>query len=470
MDIRNELLGHYSLEIQSIWSRFRTAVGPQDDFHPVSWIVMLLYFLLELIYFPLIRTKKLQKRAEDWVYKLICIESENTDYGSIASVVAPVALMARFIKEGRDSTAVLLHRERLHDYFWMTGDGMAVNVTHGVQTWDTAFAVRAAVAASLTTHENFKSTMLSALQFLEENQLDHSVGYEASVAYSDPPTKSTAADVGYRHPRRGAWGFSEKTQGYPVSDCVAEALKAVLMLQNMRDSDAISNAAEPFPKLISDIRIKWAVDIILTYQSDTGGCPEYEPRRGSTWLECLNPTQIFDNLMVSYDHPECTGSCLTALEMFRHFYPDYRADEVDDFIDKAIAFVHNSQRADGSWKGTWGICFTYASYFTLEALASQNEVHHNSEAVRRACKFLIDKQNEDGGWGESYESAVTGQWHYHPDGSQVVQTAWALVALMQAEYPYQEPLEKGIRLLMRRQRANGEFLQEDVEGGFCRSW
>jgi lanosterol synthase len=57
----------------------------------------------------------------------------------------------------------------------------------------------------------------------------------------------------------------------------------------------------------------------------------------------------------------------------------------------------------------------------------------------------------------------------HQDGSQVVQTAWALIALMKAEYPHVEPLKKGIALLMDRQQSNGEWLQESIEGVFNKS-
>lgn len=35
----------------------------------------------------------------------------------------------------------------------------------------------------------------------------------------------------YRQATKGAWPFSTKTQGYTVSDCAAEGLKAVLFLQ-----------------------------------------------------------------------------------------------------------------------------------------------------------------------------------------------------------------------------------------------
>lgn len=61
------------------------------------------------------------------------------------------------------------------------------------------------------------------------------------------------------------------------------------------------------------------------------------------------------------------------------------------------------------------------------------------------------------------------EWTEHPSGSLVVQTAWALIGLMEADYPDVERLKKGVRLIMERQQDNGEWLQESIEGVFNRS-
>lgn len=57
----------------------------------------------------------------------------------------------------------------------------------------------------------------------------------------------------------------------------------------------------------------------------------------------------------------------------------------------------------------------------------------------------------------------------HPTGSQVVQTAFAIIALLSVDYPNSEPIANGIRLIMSRQQANGEWLQEGIEGIFNKS-
>lgn len=63
-----------------------------------------------------------------------------------------------------------------------------------------------------------------------------------------------------------------------------------------------------------------------------------------------------------------------------------------------------------------------------------------------------------------------GEYVEDPAGSLVVQTAWAVIALMAAKYPDPEPVRRGIELIQSRQQANGEWLEEAIPGcfhGFC---
>ena len=48
------------------------------------------------------------------------------------------------------------------------------------------------------------------------------------------------------------------------------------------------------------------------------------------------------------------------------------------------------------------------------------------------------------------KSCELGAWVEH-ENTQVVQTCWAVMSLMYAKYPYPEPIEKGVHLVMSRQ-------------------
>ena len=52
-------------------------------------------------------------------------------------------MLVRWHREGGDSEAVKMHRDRIQDYLWLGLDGMKMTGTNGSQLWDTAFAVQA---------------------------------------------------------------------------------------------------------------------------------------------------------------------------------------------------------------------------------------------------------------------------------------------------------------------------------------
>lgn len=62
--------------------------------------------------------------------------------------------------------------------------------------------------------------------------------------------------------------------------------------------------------------------------------------------------------------------------------------------------------------GCWGICFTYGTWFGVEALVACQKNYQNSRIIRKACEFLISKQLPCGGWGESYLS-LSNKVHMH---------------------------------------------------------
>jgi achilleol B synthase len=54
--------------------------------------------------------------------------------------------------------------------------------------------------------------------------------------------------------------------------------------------------------------------------------------------------------------------------------------------------------------GTWGICFTYGTFFAVKGLVAAERTFENCLSIRKACRFLLSHQQTTGGWGESHLS------------------------------------------------------------------
>ncbi|KAJ1656846.1 Lanosterol synthase (Oxidosqualene--lanosterol cyclase) [Dispira simplex] len=436
IQLREEL---YTQPFDSIpWENNRNNVAQVDLYTPSGPLTLAANYLLVL--FEKVCPTKLRHQAIDEALEQILMEEENTSGLCLAPVNYAINTVVLAVAKGKDSWEYRRHLERVGDAMWMSRQGLMVNGTNGSQLWDTGFAVQAVVETGLADLEENHASMTKALEFLDVCQIQN-----------DPPY----LERNYRFSTKGAWPFSTYEQGYTVSDCTAEGLQGVLLLQ----------AKFYTPDPVSKRRLCDSVDLLLTMQTPSGGFASYETPRSYKWLELLNPAEIFGRYMIEYTYPECTSSVVLSLRKFTEHYPDYRGDEIERCIQKAIQYIFADQRSDGSWFGSWGVCFTYASMFSLKALASEGFDYSNSPRVRQACEFLLDKQKNDGGWGETFQSCVIGEYVQH-ERSQVVQTAWALLSLLAAKYPYREPLDDAAKFLMSRQQPNGEWLQESLEGVF----
>ncbi|KAI4289812.1 MAG: hypothetical protein L6R35_000919 [Caloplaca aegaea] len=440
--LREEL---YTQPYASIdFTSHRNSISPTDNYHPKTMVLNMINFGLVKVWNPLLRTNFIRRKAEAWAFELIEREDENTDFANLGPVNTTMNILACYIHDGPDSYAVKRHRQRMHDFLWMKDEGMLMNGTNGVQTWDTSFLIQAVVEAGEAEEARLRPMLLKALEFLDDQQIREDCREQ---------------QVCYRQRRKGSWAFSTREQGYVVSDCTSEAMKSVILLQHLPG----------YPELVSDQRLKDAVDTLLTMQNRSGGFASYEPIRGSHYLEYLNAAEVFGRIMIEYDYPECTTAVVTALSLFTSKHdPEYRKDEIMDTISKAVSWILKAQRADGSWYGSWGICFSYAGMFALESLASVGRNHSNDDKVALACKFFLDRQMDDGGWGESYKSCSSGVYTHH-EKSQVVQTCWVIIALLEAQCPERERIEKAVKMVMSRQLEDGSWEQEAIEGVFNKS-
>ncbi|MBL4587644.1 MAG: hypothetical protein JKX84_11410, partial [Flavobacteriales bacterium] len=272
----------------------------------------------------------------------------------------------------------------------------------------------------------------------------------------------------FRESSIGGWAFSTNDQGWPVTDCTAEGMKTALQL-GASATLKNKNTPEISGQAIGLERLKPTVDLLLKMQNTNGGWASYEGKRGPVWIEKLNPARIFSNIMVEYPYVECSSATMQGLKVFSTTFPDHRAAEIKTAIARGSNFIKENQYADGSWYGSWGVCFTYGTWFGIDGLIAAGEKDYSngkpSAEIKKACEFLVSKQREDGSWGESYLSCVEMKYVQHEHG-QIINTAWALLGLLSAHYPDKQVIEAGIRFLLNRQEASGDWPQEAISGVF----
>ncbi len=257
----------------------------------------------------------------------------------------------------------------------------------------------------------------------------------------------------YRHRSKGGWPFSTRRHGWPITDCTAEGLKCALALEGRLE-----------PGIPVEL-LRESVRLLLSWQNEDGGWASYERQRAGTWLEALNPSQVFGDIMVDTSFVECSSACLQALARARDRFPGEL--DLDGPLARGAAYLRGAQRADGSFEGSWAVCFTYGTWFGVSGLLATG-AGPGDPAVRRAVEFLLEKQRPDGAWSEHGDSCRERRW-LDGDGGHAAQTAWALSALVRAGCRDEAPLARAARWLCERQQPDGAWPREAMVGVFKNS-
>uniref|UniRef100_A0A0E0HR25 Terpene cyclase/mutase family member n=1 Tax=Oryza nivara TaxID=4536 RepID=A0A0E0HR25_ORYNI len=354
LEIREEL---YSVPYNEInWKNARNNCAKEDLRYPRSFVQNVIWTGLNKVVEPILILwpfNTLRHAALNNLLKHIRYEDESTKYIGICPINKALDMICCWI-DNPNSDAFKLHLPRIYDYLWLAEDGMKAQVYDGCQSWETAFIVQAYCSTDLVNE--FSQTLTKAHEFIKKSQvLENHPDYEAY----------------YRHRSKGSWTLSTADNGWCVSDCTAEALKALLMLSKI-SQDLVGDP-------IDGERLYDAVDGMLSFMNEDGTFSTYECKRSTPWLE-LNPV--------------------------------YRKEEIGNCIIKSSKFIENKQRMD-------------------HGLAAAGRTYENSSSIRKACNFILSKQLSTGGWGETYLSSET-EVYVEASRPHAVNTAWAMLALIYA--------------------------------------
>jgi squalene-hopene/tetraprenyl-beta-curcumene cyclase len=235
------------------------------------------------------------------------------------------------------------------------------------------------------------------------------------------------------HVRPGGWPFQYANDFYPDLDDTAMAVMALLRIEGL----------DPARKRAA---IEGGVEWFLGMQGSDGGWASFDAD---------NRRLIFNNIPFA-DHgalldpstEDLTGRGLEMLGLLGY-------DLTHPAASRGLGFLQRTQRRDGPWYGRWGVNYIYGTWSVLRGLRAIGE-DTEGEYVRRAVRWLLASQNEDGGWGEtlaSYdEPEQAGRGESIPS-----QTAWALLALLAAGEADAPGVERGIHYLLATQDPDGTW-------------
>ena len=384
--------------------------------------------------FDRLHGKRLRARCTEAIVRQIRWELQTTSHTSISPVSGLLNMLALWLRDPDDAD-LRQALAKLDDWFWEDEEEGARVVGARSASWDSGFALQALAAAP--AFDGVEDALRRGADFLLGEQIAASFDGFREAYRTDP---------------RGGWCFAGGWHGWPVSDCTAEAVlglhaagRGALHASAMRD----------------------AVGFMLRCQNRDGGFGSYEARRAAFGLEWMNPAEMFGDSMTEQSYVECTASCLAALAACREDVPQIADGAVTGAITRADAWLRRTQASDGSWRGVWGVQFIYGTLFGIRGLLSAG-AGPDDPALRSACRWLLERQREDGGWGEHHSGCLSGRYVPHEE-SQVIQTAWALIALLEANDSNWIAISRGARFLLDAQDADGTWPRQDMAGVFFRT-
>jgi squalene-hopene/tetraprenyl-beta-curcumene cyclase len=363
-------------------------------------------------FFPASLRKRAIARAVDFVTERLNGED---GLGAIYPAMANTVIMFEALGLPKDHPHAAIARAAV-DKLVVVNDREAYCQPCVSPVWDTALACHALLESG---DDAAAASVRRGLQWLVPKQV-----------------LDVKGDWATRRPdvRPGGWAFQYANPHYPDLDdtaVVAMALDRMRKRQPTREYEtAIARARE------------WIEGLL----SRNGGWGAFDADNTCYYLNNIP----FADHGALLDPPteDVTARCISMLAQLGE------RPETNPMLRAAVDFLRDTQLADGSWYGRWGMNYIYGTWSALCALNAAG-LKHDSDLVRGAAGWLIKIQNPDGGWGEDGTSYKLGYRGYERAPSTASQTAWALLGLMAAGCAGDPAVARGIAYLARTQNEDG---------------
>ena len=230
--------------------------------------------------------------------------------------------------------------------------------------------------------------------------------------------------------RPGGWAFQYRNDYYPDVDDTAVVVMALDRAEGDRYRTAIDRGAE------------W----IIGMQSQNGGWGAFDADNEYRLLEHIPFAD--HNALLDPPTADVTARCVSMLVQLGY-------DRSHPAVVRGIQFLKHAQDDDGSWFGRWGTNYIYGTWSVLCAFKAAGGEDLQS-LITKSARWLASRQHSDGGWGEDCAS----YWEHRKNEvkkSTPTQTAWALLALMNAGEVETESVRRGVDYLLDAPREGGEW-------------
>jgi squalene-hopene/tetraprenyl-beta-curcumene cyclase len=378
--------------------------------------------LAEAVHIRPLRTLAIN-RAEKWILDRL----EMTDgLGAIYPAMLNAIIALRSLGYSEDDPQVIRARDEFEKLGIEAAASKDLPATFRMQpcvspVWDTAQAVFALGEAGVPRTD---PRMIKAADWMLAKEVRHKGDWAVKVPNVEP----------------GGWYFEFNNEFYPDTDDTAQVLMALKQVDNPRERYQLQVAER-------------AIDWEFAMQCKNGGWGSFDKDNTKMIFQFIPFAD--HNAMLDPPTVDITGRMLEMLALYGYTQDDKR-------VQKAIKFILSQQEPDGSWFGRWGVNYIYGTFLVLRGLDAIG-FDHLEPQIQQAAEWIRMVQNPDGGWGEtcgSYDDPNTrGVGPSTPS-----QTAWALLGLLAAGDDRSDSIAKGVRWLLTRQNADGGWDETMGEG------
>ena len=229
----------------------------------------------------------------------------------------------------------------------------------------------------------------------------------------------------------GGWSFQYENDWYPDVDDTSAVITAMAKIHQAETPDFDEVLQRGF---------HW----VLAMQGSDGGWGAYDKDNNKL---IFNKIPFADHqALLDPSTADLAGRCLEMLGTMGY-------DQSHPAVGPALEFLLKEQEANGSWYGRWGVNYIYGTWCVLSGLRAIG-VDMTAPWIQKAVTWVESVQNSDGGWGESCESYANIEKAGQGE-SAASQTAWAIMALLQAGASDSLSVVRGVNWLIRHQREDG---------------